>query len=780
MRTGVVQSSTRTLLTLLAITTLAACGHTAAVTEEVNVSLDVEMELDTRPQELLPRAWQLYEEGKLFSAEAELKAFLKINPNHLEASVLLAYMQEETGDVGEAGSAWADVEALLVYQGKLEPFLLQPSLFSGARRYLRLQKPARARLFYDELWRRFPASSWSQHTQLEVVEAAVARGRWGNVSRICSDMLRQGAQESCVTRCKYLIKVAARMLDMGPDPTDGAPRWRWLHPSPQGNTLNDAWAGKNGEFFAVGAGGTTLHRPAGAGAKFALIQSGTRWDLRAIHGTSRENLFAVGDAGIVLKYDGKAWRTLRTADPVNPDLSGVYSSSPGQLAAVSLSGAILHYAGGKWTNHQATTQPLYGIWGDGKGKLFAVGKGGLMLSYQGGKWETTKSDSYEDLWGIWGNGDGNMTAVGSNRTVMALSADGKTKEAVAGLTGFRDVWGLGDGQSWAVGIRGNIIHQGKRDGPWANQRTGVSIDLLGVAGSNVRDMVAVGQGGTLLTRGRKGNWKVTGGGSTERLVAVVSDPGSGQEGIMAVGEKGSLLLHGDKGWKRFNLLPRGRYRALCAGGGRFGAVGDRGLFMLYENKKWRRIKSGTSEDLMALDGCDKGGLVAVGTRGTVVRYMNGKTKVERTPTGHTLYGVWAGSAKNIWAVGGRGVTVHYDGEKWLELDTGQINDLRAVAMAGKQLMAVGQGGIVLNLEGNRWKPFESPTAQTLVALWGDPRGRVVALSRQGGIVHHDGEKWVVHASPAPCLSNLVHHPNLGLLAVGCNQSIIRLPLEELK
>ena len=780
MQIGVVKLSVRTLLSLPLLFTLAACGHSQVKVEDVSISLDVEMPLDIRAEDVLPGAWQLYEEGKVFSAEAQLQAYLKINPNHLEASTLLAYMQEETGDVGEAGSAWADVEALLVYQGKLAPYQLQPSLFAGARHYLRLQKPQRARLFHDELWRRFPASSWSQLAQLEVVEAAVARGRWGNVSRTCSDMMRLGANSTCRARCGYLLKVAARMLTMGPEPSNGAPRWRWLHPAPQGNTLHDVWVGQEGDLFAVGVGGTILHRPSGTGAPFSLIPSGTRWNLRAIHGTRRDRLYAVGDAGIVLTFDGKAWRTLRPADPINADLSGVYSPAKGQVVAVSLSGEILHFSDGKWTEHQPTNQPLFGIWGDGKGRLYAVGKGGLMLKHQDGKWDTTKSDSYEDLWGIWGNGDGSMVAVGSNRTVVALASDGKSKEAVAGLSGFRDVWGLADGRSWAVGTRGNIIHQAKAGAPWANQRTGISVDLLGVAGSDDKDLVVVGQGGTLLTRGKRGYWVRTAGGSVERLVAVVPDLGSGQEGIMALGEKGSLLLHGDKGWKRYNLLPRGRYRALCTTRGRFGAVGDRGLFMLYENKKWRRIKSGTSEDLMALDGCGDGGLVAVGTRGTVVRYKDGKARVERTPTGHTLYGVWVGSPKNIWAVGARGVTVHFDGKRWSELDSGQINDLRAVAMAGKQLMAVGQGGIVLNLEGNRWKSFESPTAQTLVALWGGPRGRLVAASWQGGIVHHDGEKWVVHASPAPCLSALVHHPNLGLLAAGCNQSIIRLPLEDLK
>ncbi len=782
MPTVAVPHFPRAVLIMLVTSLVAGCGHSAAThTEEATLSLDVKVELDAKAEEIIPRTWQLYEAGSIFSAEALIKAYLKINPNQLESSALLAYMQEESDDIGEANATWADVEAVLVYRGKLQPFLLQATLYAGARRYLRLQKPKRARLFYDELWRRFPASTWSQLTQLEVAEAARARGRWGEVSRICTDLLRLGASEKCRTRCSYLLKVSARMIKMGPEPSDGAPRWRWLHPAPQGNHLNDAWTAADGEFFAVGAGGAILHRKAGNGAAFTLMSSGTRWNLRAIHGASRESLYAVGDAGIVLTFNGKKWLPLRTADPVNADLYGVFSPGKGELVAVARSGEVLHLSGDAWKTHRPTKEPLYAVWGDGKGRLIAAGKGGLMLKHEAASgWTILKSDTYEDLWGLWSKGDGTMIAAGSNRTVMAMSADGKSKEAVAGLTGFRDVWGLPSGHTWAVGKRGNIIHQARFGAKWSNQRSGVRIDLLGLAGSDWQNLVAVGQGGTLLSKNKKGKWIKLAGGSIERLVAVVPDLGSGPEGLMAVGEGGTLLLHNTKGWQRVSLLPRGRYRALWSGDGRFGAVGDRGLFMLYENRKWRRVKTGTSEDLMALDESGDGGLVAVGTRGTVVRYRKGKAKAERTPTGHPLFGVWAGSARNIWAVGGRGVTVHFNGKKWRELETGQINDLRAVAMAGKQLMAVGEGGIVLNLEGNRWRPFESPTAQTLVALWGDPKGRLVAVSREGGIVHHDGEKWVVHASAAPCLSSLAHHPNLGLLAAGCNQAIIRLPLEELK
>jgi len=773
LRTGAVLPPPSFILATVLALLLASCAHSGPASDPGGLDLEVKLPIDTRPQDVLASAWEQIQAGKIFSAEANLSAYLKNDPNHLEITTLLAYLLDEGEDELAAQAAWADLEALLVYKGKLQPFQLQVTLYAGARRYLRLHKPSRARLFHDELWRRHPASVWSQLTYLEVAEAAADRGRWVQVHRVCQDLMRMGAEDRSMKRCKVLTKVSASMRAMGPEPHRGAPRWTWLHPVPQGNHLNDVWTGTDGEVIAVGDKGTILHRPAGSTA-FAIMTSGTRWNLRAIHGTSRAHLYAVGDGAIVLGFDGKTWKVLRPADPVRANLTAVYSGGAGHMVATSMDGEFLTLDGGKWVEAKPGNQPLYGVWGEGKAKLQAVGKGGLLMRYEGGSWTTMASDTYEDLHGIWGKGVERFVAVGANRTVVYYNGK-RTKEAVAGLTGFADIWGAGDGNLWAVGRKGNIIHRKPKTRTWSNRRSGVRVDLNGVSGYQAGSLVAVGQGGTLVQRNGKGAWDVLVPGSNARLVGVAPDPALGERGLITLGKFGMLLVHDDQGWKTVKALPRGKYHDLCSAGSTVAAVGDRGLMVVREDGKWRRVRTGTSEDLHDVDGCAAGQLVAVGTRGVAVSYKDGKAKVHKTPTGHTLYGVWVGAPNDVWAVGGRGVTLHFDGKRWQEFDTGQLQALRAVDMAGRQLMAVGEGGLVLYLDHGRWRPFQSPTAQTLVAIWGGPKGRVVAASQEGGIIEHDGQKWVIHNSDAPCITSLAEHPALGLLAVGCNRSVLTLP-----
>jgi hypothetical protein len=61
--------------------------------------------------------------------------------------------------------------------------------------------------------------------------------------------------------------------------------------------------------------------------------------LNEIWGSSATDVFAVGEDGVVLHYDGAAW-TLAT--PTRAGLLGVWGSSPGDVYAVGAAGTILH------------------------------------------------------------------------------------------------------------------------------------------------------------------------------------------------------------------------------------------------------------------------------------------------------------------------------------------------------------------------------------------------------------------------------------------------------
>jgi hypothetical protein len=80
---------------------------------------------------------------------------------------------------------------------------------------------------------------------------------------------------------------------------ESSPRWHWDNPRPQGNPLRGIW------------------------------------------GNSATNVFAVGEGGMILHYDGKAWK--KTTSGTTNDFNGVWGSSAADVFAVGNPGTILHY-----------------------------------------------------------------------------------------------------------------------------------------------------------------------------------------------------------------------------------------------------------------------------------------------------------------------------------------------------------------------------------------------------------------------------------------------------
>lgn len=73
-------------------------------------------------------------------------------------------------------------------------------------------------------------------------------------------------------------------------------------------------------------------------------------------GSSASDVFAVGDGGVILHYDGRAWSPMQSGQ-----------------------GTLLHYDGSSWRPAPTgTTEPLYTVWGAGA-EVFVVGRGGTIL-----------------------------------------------------------------------------------------------------------------------------------------------------------------------------------------------------------------------------------------------------------------------------------------------------------------------------------------------------------------------------------------------------------------
>jgi cysteine-rich repeat protein len=129
--------------------------------------------------------------------------------------------------------------------------------------------------------------------------------------------------------------------------------------------LEGVWASSPTDVFAVGDGGTILHFD---GATWVQMASEAAGDLFGVWGSAANDVFAVGNAGIV-HFDGTSWSPTAVTAP----LVSIAGSARDNVFAVGGGGAMFHFDGTSWTRvASGTTSPLRGVWTDGPDDAFAV------------------------------------------------------------------------------------------------------------------------------------------------------------------------------------------------------------------------------------------------------------------------------------------------------------------------------------------------------------------------------------------------------------------------
>jgi hypothetical protein len=110
---------------------------------------------------------------------------------------------------------------------------------------------------------------------------------------------------------------------------------------PAGISLYSVWGASASDVFASGEGGTILHYD---GKAWAPMSSGVTGAVYVSWGSSGKDVFAtVEDSSTLLHYDGSAWSAMNIGS--NFTIGSVYGSSATDVFAVGLVGTILHYDG---------------------------------------------------------------------------------------------------------------------------------------------------------------------------------------------------------------------------------------------------------------------------------------------------------------------------------------------------------------------------------------------------------------------------------------------------
>lgn len=315
----------------------------------------------------------------------------------------------------------------------------------------------------------------------------------------------------------------------------------WESPLPTGIDLHAIYGVAESDLWAVGEAGYILHYD---GSAFSLVQSPTKNTLRAIWGLSSNDIWAVGVNGTLLHYNGTSWMVVPSPNGATSSMFAIAGSSSNNIWAVGAAGALWHYDGNWSTASSGVAYDLNGVYVSAA-EVLLVGSGGQVLRRDAAQqWNAVGLNAFA-LRGISGKADGSVFTVGDSGTMQHF--DGNTLQTLAGYPGtqLRAIYARAEGDAWVAGSEGGLFHF---DGTTlARQAVPTSQTLNGVFASSKDSAWAVGDRGTIVHYDGRA---VSAYGSSG--VPDASDyrgvSGTSANDLWAVGNNNSIVHNSGQGW----------------------------------------------------------------------------------------------------------------------------------------------------------------------------------------------------------------------------------------
>ena len=172
---------------------------------------------------------------------------------------------------------------------------------------------------------------------------------------------------------------------------------------------------------AVGTGGTIVVAFE-TGNWFKMYAFGDSGDLTAnlndVAGIDNWDVFAVGDEGTIMRYNGKHWGQMQS--PTDEDLVGVASSPNGFMYGISDQGTVITYTGQEWVGYVGALDGTLNAISSGPAMPTIVGDGGAAYALSGKamSWSDVSLDTDANLLGMWKGGAKDQWIVGQDGLIL--------------------------------------------------------------------------------------------------------------------------------------------------------------------------------------------------------------------------------------------------------------------------------------------------------------------------------------------------------------------------
>jgi len=206
--------------------------------------------------------------------------------------------------------------------------------------------------------------------------------------------------------------------DFGIEHFDGT-SWS-ITPSPGYLPLQGMWGSGPNDVWALGGGFTLEHWNGTQWSK--TVEEGRCCDFTHAWGATSNDVWATSDEGIA-HWDGTSWTFPERF--LSQNVEGIWGFAANDIWTVGQFGMIGHYDGTKWSEVRAAANSqseLMSVWGASPNDVWAVGAKGTILHWDGAQWSDSSSGVTTLLEGIHGTSAGDVWVVGMNVILHSASA----------------------------------------------------------------------------------------------------------------------------------------------------------------------------------------------------------------------------------------------------------------------------------------------------------------------------------------------------------------------
>ncbi len=533
--------------------------------------------------------------------------------------------------------------------------------------------------------------------------------------------------------------------------------------------------GSETRLYAVGADGVILRQQ---GTTWTPMKSPTAQELRAVYGNDDDDLYAAGEKGTLIHWDGSLWEDVVTGlelDLTEISLNGIWGAE-GHFYVVGDKGTILHYFEGKWkADESLSSYNLGSIWGVSPTDIYVGAAGGTVLRKIGGAWSTQQvtqgsitinglqalsskaifgggtnggiiahdtagwspklsNDAYErTLRDVWAFAEDDVWLVGDDGALIHLVATKWNTAEIAGPFyknhGFFGLWGRqdsGDQEAWAVGEKGAVLYF---DGEtWVDRTSAAGVDLNDIDGTGWEQVIAVGGDGTLL-RFDGDDWYGLSRVTSSALQGVAELGGA----FLAVGEAGAVVRVEDDEALLLETSFETNLFGVCSGDGLVAVGGQGKMFSSADGTDWQPLASGVFDTLRDCTFDADGVIWAVGDQGKIVRVEDGVAEVVPVATLANLHRITMAPDETLYAVGDNGLLLAHTAEGWTKIYEEPGLFLYGVEALDGIVHAVGWAGRIISYDPNSGSvvPAAVPESGVLLQAWGADADHMFVVGKKG-------------------------------------------------